>query len=388
MTPSPTRSLVFFDDRYHEVYGAQENLLLLAELCAADGMRCRVITSAEGELCEAARARGLTAEVVSAPPQLRTFERGTIRGGIANRWRSLRALVGYARQVDRALAVDQPDVVVAGSVRSAMHLTRVAARRHGPAIVLYAQNSTPFGLFAALAALISDRILLIAPGAARTFPPSVLRLRAGRVRLLPSGRDIGRYAVPRPTPRSSDAPLAVVTVGSVTRRKGLHVLVDAVGAVGATGRRCTLTVVGGTSGSASEDYRDEVVARAERLDVDLRLLGWRDDVVPSLAEADLFALASFDEGLPGVLLEAMAAGLPCVTTEAGGAGQLVREAGCGLAVPIDDSDAMAGALIELVDDPDARGRMGAAGRRHVEQEHSLEAYRTRFDAILDELLGP
>ncbi|MDH3705403.1 MAG: glycosyltransferase family 4 protein [Acidimicrobiia bacterium] len=384
MRVSPKRSLVFFDDRYHEVYGAQENLLLLGSLCAAEGHRCRFMTSAEGELVQAALARGLACEVVPAPPQLRTFERGTIRGGVGNRWRSLRAWSSYVRRVDRALEADRPDVVVAGSVRSVMHLTRSALRRRGPAIVLYAQNSTPFGFFAALAALVSDRILLIAPGAARTFPPGVLRVLASRVRLLPSGRDVDRYSVDRPHHGgSADRPVAIVTVGSVTRRKGLHVLVEALAAVG---RPCTLSVVGGTSGSASERYRDEIQAQADRLGVELILLGWRDDVVPFLERADLFALASFDEGLPGVLLEAMAAGLPCVTTNAGGSGDLVREAGCGLSVAIDDADALAAALRLLIDDPAGRDRMGAAGRHHVEQEYSLTAYRRRFDAILTELL--
>ncbi|MGI9600842.1 MAG: glycosyltransferase family 4 protein [Acidimicrobiales bacterium] len=387
----PLRSLVFFDDRYHEVYGAQENLLLLAELCAEQGHTCRVATSAEGQLSDAARARGLSVEIIAAPPQLRTFERGTIRGGAANRYRSLRAWISYAGKVDSALATSKPaDAVVAGSVRSAMHLTRLAARRRGPKVLLFAQNSTPFGVFAGLAAAVSDRILLIAPGAAQTFPAGVLRVFARRVRALPSGRDLDRYRVERPDRSAaspeSEAPLRVITIGSVTRRKGLHVLIEALGSVARSGQPCTLAVVGGTSGADSVAYRDEIAAAAESVGVPLTLAGWHDDVVPFLAEADVFALASFDEGLPGVLLEAMAASLPCVTTEAGGSGELVRAAGCGSSVPIGQAGALADALMVMAEDPVERSRQGEAGRRYVERNHSLDAYRDRFLSILDEVL--
>ena len=75
----PTRALAFFDDRFHEVYGAQENLLLLAELCAAEGHRCQLVTSAEGALSQAARERGLDARVVAAPPQLPLKSKRTLR---------------------------------------------------------------------------------------------------------------------------------------------------------------------------------------------------------------------------------------------------------------------------------------------------------------------
>lgn len=377
--------MVFFDDRYHEVYGAQENLLLLAELSDGNDVRCRVVTSAEGELSAAARRRGIDVGLIEAPPQLRTFEKGTIRGGVANRYRSLRAWTSYSAKVDRAFGgPERPDAVVAGSVRSAVHLGRLALRPRGPKILLFAQNSTPFGVFAVLAALISDRILLIAPGAAATFPKLVLGILRRRVRDLPSGRDLERYRVATDR-RPPAATVSVVAVGSVTRRKGLDVLVEAMGAVVAAGRSCRLVVVGGTSGQDSEQFHTELVTLARELDVDLELVGWQDDVLPYLDRADIFALASYDEGLPGVLLEAMAASLPCVTTEAGGSGDLVRAAGCGTSVPIGDAEAFAAALMRLIDDPETRIRQGQLGREHVERHHSLDAYRTRFRTILDEV---
>ena len=382
------RSVVFFDDRYHEVYGAQENLLLLAQLGQARGWDCRLVTSAEGALAEAARKRGVPSAIIEAPEQLRTFERGTIRGGIGSRLRSLRAWWEYMAAVDRAFRDEPPDVVMAGSVRSAMHLCRLAGRRRGPKTLLFAQNSTPFGLFAAVAALTSDRVLVIAPGAARTFPAPIRWLVRGRTEVLASGRDLSRYEVIERAGvvDSASRTLRVVTVGSVTRRKGLHVLVDAVDSVIESGRPCMLSIVGGTSGADSERYQSEIVAQAERAGVPLELIGWQDDVVPFLAAADVFALASFDEGLPGVLLEAMAAGLPCVTSEAGGSGDLVRAAGGGAVVPVDDAAAFGAALCRLADDPSERRRAGQAGRAHVESAYSLEAYIDHFDAILSDLL--
>jgi glycosyltransferase involved in cell wall biosynthesis len=104
----------------------------------------------------------------------------------------------------------------------------------------------------------------------------------------------------------------------------------------------------------------------------VQFLGHREDIAGLLARSDLAVLTSDDEGTPNVVVEALAAGLALITTPAGDAAALVREAGAGAVVPMDDGTALAAPLVELARAPEQRRRLGAAGRRYVEQHHAFE----------------
>ncbi len=114
-----------------------------------------------------------------------------------------------------------------------------------------------------------------------------------------------------------------------------------------------------------EEARDRGVANR------VRFLGRRDDVPALLAAADVLVLPSWIEGLPLVELEAMAAGIPVVATAVGGTPEAVVDGETGLLVPPRDVPALAGAIDEVLGDPELARRLGAAGRQRA---------RERFDA--------
>ncbi len=119
-------------------------------------------------------------------------------------------------------------------------------------------------------------------------------------------------------------------------------------------------------------YEAELRARAERLGVAGRVVfaGYRSDVPALLAGCDVFCLPSSAEGLPLVVLEAMARGKPVVTTPAGGTAELVVDGVTGLLVPPGDAAALAEALSGLLADPDRARQLGEAGRERVRTEFS------------------
>jgi len=377
--------VAFFDDRYYEVYGAQENLLLLAERCRHH--QACFVTTAEGPLAADARARGLPTSVLMAPDRLRRFDKALMFDRGFDRLRNARALFHYSRRLEAFFEDEEIDLCMCSSVRASLLLVVTGLRRRRQ-VLLYAQNSTPMGVYAALAALLSSRILLIADGARSTFPRWARLVFRRKFSLLPSGRNLRRFAYQAAGPGRFDADdraVKVLTVCSITPRKGIDRLIGAVELVNARGCPMELIVVGGTSGDGSEQHLAELRALAATTSFPVRFMGWQDDVVPFLADADIFALASADEGLPGVLLEAMAMGLACVTTDVGGAGELVEQAGCGRATAVHDVAAFAERLEQLGRDPELRARMGVAARRHVERHFAIGQFAARFERFLDQL---
>src|SRR5690554_3011365 len=99
----------------------------------------------------------------------------------------------------------------------------------------------------------------------------------------------------------------------------------------------------------------------------VELLGLREDVPALLAAADVFVLSSAHEGLPNVVMEALAAGLPVVATDVGGVRELVEEGISGFVVPPSDSEALAKGMADMMAlDTRRRDEMGEAGRRHIQ----------------------
>ena len=105
------------------------------------------------------------------------------------------------------------------------------------------------------------------------------------------------------------------------------------------------------------------------------------------ARADVFCLPSFGEGVPIVLMEAMAMRLPVVTTHIAGIPELVDHDVSGLLLPPGRVDALAAALTRLAADPELRARMGEAGRRKVETEFESGASARELRELLVELPG-
>jgi glycosyltransferase involved in cell wall biosynthesis len=110
-------------------------------------------------------------------------------------------------------------------------------------------------------------------------------------------------------------------------------------------------------------------------------LGRRNDVPRLLRQADLLVLTSDHEGFPNVVLEAMTAGRPVVTTPAGDAGQIVQDGVTGYVVPSEDTERLAERIAQLCTAPDLRAQFGRAARRRAEQDYGYEGLADRLLTI-------
>jgi colanic acid/amylovoran biosynthesis glycosyltransferase len=156
----------------------------------------------------------------------------------------------------------------------------------------------------------------------------------------------------------------ILFVGRLVAEKCPDALVDAVRSLRVTGHDVCLDIVG--AGPMEEALRAAIAGSDHA-----RLLGpvGQDDLPELYHRADIFCLPSTAEGLPVVLMEAMATELPVVTTRIAGIPELVRDRVSGLLVPPGDPAALLGALRELLDDGDLRYRLGRQARIDVGTEY-------------------
>jgi len=120
---------------------------------------------------------------------------------------------------------------------------------------------------------------------------------------------------------------------------------------------------------------------------DVVFAGFRDDIDAVLSASDLFLLASEAESLPLSVLEAMAAGLPVVSTNVGGLSEAVEDGVTGRLVPPGDAAALADAIAGVLGSADRGAAMGRAGRRRAEAEFDVRACYARVASLYEELLA-
>jgi glycosyltransferase involved in cell wall biosynthesis len=180
-------------------------------------------------------------------------------------------------------------------------------------------------------------------------------------------------------------------IGSIARLaavKGQRELIEAFAELAGDRPDVALVLVGKDLEQAGS-YQRELEGHARALGIADRVTftGYREDADQLLEEFDVFALPSWIEGLPMVVLEAMAHGKPVVATPVGGTPELVVEGETGLLVPARDAAALEQALARLLDDPDERRRLGEAGRARVERDFTAKAMVERVFALYDEALS-
>ena len=198
----------------------------------------------------------------------------------------------------------------------------------------------------------------------------------GKIHVLPLGVDPGDFApAPRPE-RNAGEPFRILSVGRLAPAKAYHLLIAAVASLADKGRKVELTIVGG--GPERQSLEEAISQR--KLDGVVRLAGPcnPDRVIDFYARADAFALASFAEGVPVVLMEAMAMEIPCVATWIAGVPELIRDGIDGLLVPPADPEALADSIEKLMEDPALGARLAASARRRVLDLYNLERNSARL----------
>jgi colanic acid/amylovoran biosynthesis glycosyltransferase len=187
----------------------------------------------------------------------------------------------------------------------------------------------------------------------------------------------------RPVERRERDVLHLVAVGALIWRKGYEYMLLAFRRLLDTGVRARLSIVG----SGNEEQRIRFTTHDLGLEPHVTMHGaLRPGGVRALLDdADLFVHSSLGEGISNGVLEAMASGLPVVTTDCGGMREAVTDGREGFVVPVRDVAAMSAALAALAGDAGLRQRMGHAARATVERDFALEQQVASFASLYQEL---
>lgn len=298
---------------------------------------------------------------------------------------SARPLLGTPRDFDAIIAHFGPEGVVADALRQMKLICGpLVTFFHGYDLTL-APRSAGRDMYRSLFAS-GDRFLAISSHGADRLRE--LGADPSRTQVHHMGVSVARF---RPRTNRSDGPgaLRVLSVGRLVAKKGFADGIDAVVSAIRAGLAVEYRIIG--AGPERESLRRRI--REAGLGEAIQLLGPLGDeaVADALQEADVLLAPSITtpegdhEGIPMVLMEALASGVPVVATVHGGIPELVQDGVSGLLVREHDTESAAAALHRLAVDSMSRLQMGASGRARVALDFNVDIQNTRLERLLSEL---
>lgn len=350
--------------------GGERYLLALATELDRKRFELAVVVPGPGPLVE--RLHALDVETARVPLDARLV--------------SPAAFLGLVRALERL----RPTIVQSHGARSNVY-TRLAARYAGVPIVLSTVHNSLFDydvpgwrrtlyvLAERLTSPLADRIVAVSAAIARDLVERY-GIAAARTVVVRNGIDAWAFRPTRePAAVRADLGVAggrrvVVMAGRMTPQKGWDVLLEAAARLAAVRSDLAWVLVG------DGPLRPALTRRAAELAVAAHFTGARADMADVLGCADVVVLASRSEGLPFTLLEAMALGKPVVATRVGGVPEVVEEGRSGRLVPREDPAALATAIADVLEAPDAAA-MGARGRARVEAAFTLDGMVRALEGV-------
>ena len=263
------------------------------------------------------------------------------------------SVVGKLARVFREL---RPDVVHAHNIRKLYVLG--AAKKAGVRHVIYTVHNIAWKeqgrLGGAFSGLVFRAGLMVPVGLSPLVTQSIEeRYRLKNVPTIFNGTDLGRFH--KKTDYRLHEPPVILNIARLDEQKNHARLIDAFELVLGSFPGAVLVIVG--DGVLMEDLKS--MTRERGLEQKVCFDGLRDDVAPYFDRADLFCLSSDYEGMPMTLIEAMAAGMPIVSTGVGGIPDMLRHGSSALLTP-PDAPALAEAMLRLLSDTELRRSLGRA----------------------------
>jgi len=370
--------------------GAEKSLLDLAEHLRPEGVRPLVVLLSPGPLGKALRERGIDCRLLPLPPALLGLSRKSGPPPIRPLFRAPFLLGPATARLVKLIREEKVSLIHTNGIKAHL-LAILPALLSGRPLVWHFRDLPGRGgygrIFRFLARLFPRRVI------ANSLAVKKQLGNLGRIRVVYNGVE-----VPPPLNRSeiarrrnelglSGEEIAIGAIGHFAPLKGYEDLIGAVPLILEKVPAVRVLIVGDALYPAYRDYRRELENRVERMGLANKVIftGGRNDPGEVLPALDIFVHPSRSEGFGRANLEAMAFGLPVVSTDVGGIPEVVINGETGILVPSRNPEAIAEAVIALAGDGERRAAMGRAGRKRA-LDFSLRRMAEGTVAVYDEIL--
>lgn len=380
--------LLFVESYPHVLFGQQHTLLSLLDAAQDLAIEPVVGVTVEGVFCDEVRARGLELVAFPYPELLGAY------GGAVYRYRGLKRVrmigqgMGYLLDIRRHLHQLNLDGVFCNDMRGLLTVG-LAARTLGLPVLIWDKLDKPHGWLDWLQLPLVTTNVIISQAVTRKYPAWQRAWLRHKIVPVSEGAELDRFDAAesiRATLPAAEDDILLAIIGSITHRKGHDRLFAIWPQLIQFLPNLRLLVIGEPSGNIEDArYASQLPNRDHPR---INFLGMRNDVPNLMKSIDILLVPSRHEGMGLVIVEAMATGKPVIGARTGGIPEVVVDGETGLLFDGDDASQLMSAIERLSLSAELRARMGAAGRRRVEQHFNRPVQMQRVLQLCLDMLKP
>jgi glycosyltransferase involved in cell wall biosynthesis len=260
-------------------------------------------------------------------------------------------------------------------------------------VVWHVRHATNHGVIDRVAALFSRKIVTVSTFVANELSLFVRR-QSHKIKRIYNGIDAPdkvmrqtRTDMRREFSMSDNSHLVGI-VGRLLDWKGHVTLLEAAPLVLKKSPATVFLIVGEIPFPSYSGYKEHLLALCDKLEIADRVIftGFREDVSSIISSLDVLVNASENEPLSRVVLEALSLGIPVVATRSGGSPEIIRNRETGMLVTVNDPQALANGILEVIRNPDLARTLSRNGRKLVEQQFNAAAYVKNVESLYESIL--
>ncbi len=351
-----------------------------------------VVLAQQGPLAELLARQSIDIHVLPLSVSLREVRKDSLGlTGLLRQLGAIRSLWRYARRISDFARARGVDLIYTNSLKADFY-GAIAGRLARVPVIWHVRDRIEPDYLPRMAVWLVRLLARHVPtcvvaNSASTL--ATLRLQpSGRTAVIASGLTREHIEQCWVAQRSNPVP-RIGIIGRIAPWKGQDVFLEAAGRLTRQGLAARFLVAGAPL-FGEEAFEQRLRAQAAQLGIapQVEFLGF-SAVPPLLRSLDVLVHASrVPEPFGQVIVEGLAAELPVIATDGGGAREIIENGRTGLLVPCGDAAALAAALMQLLTQPELARRLASAGRRHVLEHFTVEQAARRSEALYEQLLGP
>lgn len=352
------KRIMFLESRYDSYYGAQKSMLSLINSLDKTLFDFNIVTTGIGKFIRGVEQESdYKVDVIKIGKKANTFGGKILEYSTFKKILVATQILIYNIKIINYLIKNKIDIIYVNDIRALLYLI-IASKLLRKKVVWYIRTEVPDTKLTDIGLKHSNIIITIAKGVLKNIPVDKVEKFNHKIINIYTGFDFSKFKIfdknlARKELGISKGKFIIGYLGSINSRKGIDILIDAYLNLLKKHDNVELVIVGDVS-TGYENYWNRLKLKLEKEDANFIRIPYCQNVSLVYSALDLFVLPSREEGLPRVLIEAMAHNLPVVSTDVGGANEIIDNKINGLLIEKDSDNKLYNVLDFLITNPNER----------------------------------
>ncbi|MDD2481297.1 MAG: glycosyltransferase family 4 protein [Lutispora sp.] len=379
------KRILFIESRYQTFYGAQKSMAAFIKALDTEYFESKVVLAGKGKLEDELKKLNIDVDVIKLGKKADAFGGKILNYSVASKIIVLVQIFIFNLRLIPYIVKNKIDAVYANDFRALFYVV-VASKLLRKKIILYIRTDITYNLFTKAGIFLSDYIITIAKGVLKNLPQNVTDKYDKKTYKIYTGFEFDKFSI-MPKEQSKmlldidSKEIVIGFVGSINERKGLDLLIAAIYEMCKSCNNITLLIAGDIT-SGSEGYWKNLKNIIQKNNLKVKHVGYFTEMNLIYSAIDILVLPSRMEGLPRVIIEGMAHGLPVIASDVGGVKEIIQDESLGLIIPADSITSLIKALSELIYSEDIRAKMASTAKVYVKEKFSEEKFKKSINELL------